>query len=216
MYVFAVSVIRSDSNPKIATHRRVGSGDMSSLHSQKQTAINYLTRSYDMSIRSLMTEELNSPKPLHEIMLKVNDTTAADYEVTPASYNPLLDSKVLSPKFLSSSPHTKDSGKLVPRTGHQKKTSPTKETGPPQPVKAIHSLPPSLAPSREGTFESLHPKGNYFPDIESKESPSSPLATDGKPITADSLGDPSSCSQSEAEEEDVKQTSNTGQLSARY
>ena len=160
---------------------------MSVVHSHRQAALNILTRSFDMSIRSIMNEELSSlpSKPL-------NDSASSDSKLRPpveqdATQNRLDGSKLLSPKYLSSPGQNKEPGKLPTRPGQQKKFSPSKESGPPQPVKAIHSLPPSLTPSRENTFESS-----------SKISPSSgPEGRDhgsrtlelSRPITPDSLAD---------------------------
>lgn len=143
------------------------------------SAVNYLTKSYDMSIRSLMSGELNllkssnteiSPADLPTLSTRQSLTDAAfgvslqdaEYAVSPSvGAHLVLDNKALSPKYLSSSPHTKtkDTIKLITtRSGQQKKASPSKDTGPPQPIKAIHSLPPSLTPSRENTSESLGPR----------------------------------------------------------
>lgn len=145
-----VVAIMSDSTPRM--HRRGGSGDMSYLHSHKQPDINKLTRSYDMSLRSLMSEELSvkvqtpsSPVSRDQVG---NELLA---EPMPPGHNLLL-----SPKYGGG----KDAAavKLLTRpTGQtiKKQTTPNKDSGPPQPVKAIHTLPPSQPVSRENTFDSL-------------------------------------------------------------
>ena len=175
-------------------HKRVGSGDMSSLVSNKQSAINKLTRSYDMSIRSLMSEELSlrTLQPTGEAKFR------SDSEPIELAHH-LLDSKALSPKYLSSSPQTREPAvKLISRGDKPiKKTSPNKDTpGPPQPVKAIHTLPPSLPASRENTFDSLPQKSPLPSDDECKDGtrwaelmspPKSPAVT--SKYVADSLDD---------------------------
>ena len=175
-------------------HKRVGSGDMSSLVSNKQSAINKLTRSYDMSIRSLMSEELSlrTLQPTGEAKFR------SDSEPIELAHH-LLDSKALSPKYLSSSPQTREPAvKLISRGDKPiKKTSPNKDTpGPPQPVKAIHTLPPSLPASRENTFDSLPQKSPLPSDDECKDgtrwaelkSPAKSPAVTSKYV-ADSLDD---------------------------
>lgn len=165
IYVFILA-IRSESNPRI--HKRSGSGDMSSLVSSKQSAINKLTRSYDMSIRSLMSEELSLRTLSHQNEAKLR----SDIEPVELAQQ-LFDSKVLSPKYLSSSPHAKEPAvKLISRGDKPiKKTSPNKDSsGPPQPIKAIHTLPPSMPTSRENTFESLPLKSPLPSDDEEKRS----------------------------------------------
>ncbi|XP_067928598.1 serine-rich adhesin for platelets-like isoform X2 [Watersipora subatra] len=152
------TAIMSDSTPRI--HRRAGSGDMSHLHSPKQPVINKLTRSYDMSLRSLMSEELNvKVQPS-----KDGSPNELTVELAGPSHN------LLSPKYSTG----KDSAavKLLTRPATptiKKERSPSKESGPPQPVKAIHTLPPSQPMSRENTFDSSSHKSLVGSDTDTRD-----------------------------------------------
>ena len=103
--------------------------------------------------------------------------------------------------------------------------SPNKDTpGPPQPVKAIHTLPPSLPASRENTFDSLPQKSPLPSDDECKDGtrwaelkspPKSPAVTSKN--MADSLDDVAvieSVIVSESHEEKTGVTERTAESSA--
>lgn len=184
------SVIMSDSTPKM--HRRVMSGDMSSLHTNKHSAINKLTRSYDMSIRSLMSEEFSGRAPLPHAVTDLSKEVSGSELVTdqlPTSHNLLI-----SPKYTSKEgAATAAAVKLLSRTASQplkKQNSPSKEPGPPQPLKGIHTLPPSLPVSRESTFDSTPQKSPTLSDggdaKECKVSRKSSLVTADLPEAASS------------------------------
>ena len=132
------------------------------VSSSKQSSINKLTRSYDMSLRSLMSEELN---------VKVQQPSGAGDQT---SHEPTSETvapgHLISPKYNTG----KESAgvKLITRPATQpikKQTTPNKDSGPPQPVKAIHTLPPSLPVSRENTFDSLPPKSPMGSDGDAKD-----------------------------------------------
>jgi len=142
------------------THKRSGSGDTATLNIPKDRAINKLTRSYDMSIRSLMSEEFNQ-----KVKSEPQPREPQQYGSSDSLY-----------KCLSSSPAAKEPVIILSRPSQSiKKSPPKQDVGPPQPIKAIHCLPPS----RENTFESTLPRP-LFPDL-SENLPSE------KVVVADSL-----------------------------
>lgn len=119
----------------------------------------------------MSAEELNV-RPAHSN----NSKEQAGSDSLWAEPMPATNSLLLSPMYGAAAAHGKDSNatavKLLTRAAAQplkKQTSPSKDSaGPPQPVKAIHTLPPSLPVSRENTFEKS-PQGSDNEEIKDRE-----------------------------------------------